>query len=271
MHLLGVTGVEDLLQDDVKQVISTLREAGIKVWMLTGDKLETAKCIAISTGFKSITQSFYEITETDEDQIEQKINNFSPSKSILMVTGGTLDVIMSRPDLEHIFFERAQLARSVVLCRCAPKQKAQVTSYIKEKLEKIVCGIGDGGNDVGMIQCASVGIGIEGKEGLQASLASDYSVLKFKNIQTLILWHGRLSYVRASLLANFVIHRGLIITVIQALFMITFYFVSVNIYNGWLTMFYATLFTNFPVFSMILDEDMPKDVVFNYPILYSLV
>lgn len=61
MILLGITGVEDLLQDDVKPVISTLREAGIKVWMLTGDKLETAKCIAISTGFKGISQTFFEI------------------------------------------------------------------------------------------------------------------------------------------------------------------------------------------------------------------
>ena len=73
------------------------------------------------------------------------------------------------------------------------------------------------------------------------------------------------------MLANFVIHRGLIITVIQALFMIIFYYVSVNIYNGWLIMCYSTFFTNFPVFSMILDEDIPKQVVFNYPILYSLV
>lgn len=67
MILLGITGVEDLLQDDVKPVISTLREAGIKVWMLTGDKLETAKCIAISTGFKAISQTFFEIQEIDDD------------------------------------------------------------------------------------------------------------------------------------------------------------------------------------------------------------
>ena len=78
MKLLGVTGVEDLLQDDVKSVIFTIREAGIKVWMLTGDKLETAKCIAISTGFKSITQSFHEITESDEQHIRDKIKSFSP-------------------------------------------------------------------------------------------------------------------------------------------------------------------------------------------------
>lgn len=145
-----------------------------------------------------------------------------------------------------------------------------MTNYIKDKLNKIVCGIGDGGNDVGMIQCANVGIGIEGKEGLQACLASDYSVSKFKHLQTLILWHGRLSYFRTSLLANFVIHRGLIITVIQTHFMVTFYFVAQNIYNGWLTMCYVSIFTTLPIFSLILDEDISKKEAFNYPSLYSL-
>lgn len=271
MKLLGVTGVEDLLQDEIKNTILTLREAGIKVWMLTGDKLETAKCIAISTGFKTLAQTFYEISEMEESLIYRKIADFDPNRSILIVTGGSLEVIMKSSSLCNFFFSQAQLAKSVVLCRCAPKQKAEVTLYIKDKMNKVVCGIGDGGNDVGMIQCASVGIGIEGKEGLQASLASDYSVLKFMYIQTLILWHGRLSYFRTSLLANFVIHRGLIITVIQTHFMITFYFVAQNIYNGWLTMCYVTIFTNFPVFSMILDIDISKKEAFNYPILYSLV
>ena len=65
-HTLGVTGVEDLLQDDIKSVMLHLKEAGINIWMLTGDKLETAKCIAISTGFKSSDQSFFEIIGNNE-------------------------------------------------------------------------------------------------------------------------------------------------------------------------------------------------------------
>lgn len=66
-----------------------------------------------------------------------------------------------------------------------------------------------------MIQEAHLGIGIVGKEGQQASLAADFSVLNFKAIKILILWHGRLSYKRSAVLAQFVIHRGLIISTIQ--------------------------------------------------------
>jgi phospholipid-translocating ATPase len=112
------------------------------------------------------------------------------------------------------FFKAASIAPSVVCCRCAPTQKSRITEELKIVHKKVVCGIGDGGNDVGMIMSASIGIGIEGKEGMQAALCSDFSVREFRAIRKLFLWHGRLSYVRTSLLANFIIHRGLIISVI---------------------------------------------------------
>jgi phospholipid-translocating ATPase len=271
MRLLGVTGVEDLLQEDIKSVILNIRDAGIKVWMLTGDKLETAKSIAISTGFKTGNQKFYEVNATIEAQINEELSNFDASTSVLLISGQTLDVILRNDFLKENFLSQAIKASSVVLCRCAPKQKAEVAIILKEELGKVICGIGDGGNDVGMIQSASIGIGIEGKEGLQASLASDFSVRKFKNILKLFLWHGRLSYLRSTTLANLVIHRGFVLTTIQYLFMIAFHFVSINIYNGYLNMFYGTLFTNMVVFSMIFDVDIPIHQAFNYPSLYKLL
>jgi phospholipid-translocating ATPase len=100
----------------------------------------------------------------------------------------------------------------VICCRCAPAQKAEITVGLKKILEFGVCAIGDGGNDVRMIQSANVGIGIEGKEGKQAALASDFSVTKFNTILKLTLWHGRLAYMRTALLTNFIFHRGLIVS-----------------------------------------------------------
>ena len=83
-----------------------------------------------------------------------------------------------------------------------------------------MCAIGDGGNDVGMIQEADVGIGIVGKEGQQASLAADFSILQFCTLTRLLLWHGRNSYQRSARLSQFIIHRGLIISFIQVLIII---------------------------------------------------
>jgi len=114
-----------------------------------------------------------------------------------------------------------------------------------------------------------VGIGIVGKEGMQASLASDFSILKFNYLRHLILWHGRLSYKRSAVLSQFVIHRGLIITIIQALFSIIFFFVAIPIYNGYLLVGYSTVYTSLPVFCLILDEDVDLESVMNFPPLYK--
>jgi phospholipid-translocating ATPase len=129
--------------------------------------------------------------------------------------------------------------------------------------------VGDGGNDVGMILEADVGIGIVGKEGMQASLASDFSILEFGYLRNLILWHGRLSYKRSSVLSQFVIHRGLIISVIQGIFIILFYFVAIPIYNGFLMLGYATVYTSLPVFSLVFDSDTSVDAVLKFPPLYK--
>ena len=113
-----------------------------------------------------------------------------------------------------------------------------------------------------------MGIGIAGKEGMQASLASDFSIVEFGYLRNLILWHGRLSYKRSAVLSQFVIHRGMIISVIQAIFIILFYFVSIPIYNGFLMLGYSTIYTSLPVFSLVFDEDTSLDAALKFPPLY---
>lgn len=116
---------------------------------------------------------------------------------------------------------------------------------------------------------ADVGIGIVGKEGMQASLASDFSILQFNYLTQLILWHGRLSYKRSAILSQFVIHRGLIISIIQAVFSIVFFYVAIPIYNGYLMMGYTTIYTSLPVFALVLDEDVDLKSVIKFPPLYK--
>lgn len=134
----------------------------------------------------------------------------------------------------------------------------------------------------------SAGIGIVGKEGKQASLAADFSIIQFSHLAKLLLWHGRNSYKRSAKLSQFVIHRGLIIAVIQAVFSSIFFFarelpvlhrrilrkdekliyVAIALYQGWLQVGYATLYTMAPVFSLVLDRDVNEDLAMLYPELY---
>ena len=94
---------------------------------------------------------------------------------------------------------------------------------IKEFSGLQTAAIGDGGNDVSMIQAAHIGIGIVGKEGKQASLAADYSINQFSHVGKLFLYHGRNSYLNSAMMSQFVIYRGCIMSFIQAIYSIVFY------------------------------------------------
>jgi len=120
-----------------------------------------------------------------------------------------------------------------------------------------------------MIQQADVGVGLVGKEGLQASLAADFSITKFKHLSHLLLWLGRLSYKNTATISKFVIHRGLIISLIQFIFSIMFYNLAVPIYNGMLIMGYSTIYTSLPVISLLLDQDTRVKNVMKFPTLYK--
>ncbi|KAK7867266.1 hypothetical protein R5R35_000250 [Gryllus longicercus] len=269
MELLCVTGVEDRLQDRVRPTLELLRNAGIKIWMLTGDKLETATCIAKSSRLVSRTQGLHifksVVTRTDA---HLELNTFRKKQDCaLVISGDSLEVCLQY--YQHEFLELACSCPAVVCCRCSPTQKAEVVRLIQRHTGKRTAAVGDGGNDVSMIQAADAGIGIAGREGLQASLAADFSISQFSHLARLLLVHGRHSYKRSASLSQFVIHRGLIISTMQAVFSSVFYFSSVPLYQGFLMVGYATLYTMFPVFSLVLDKDVSGKIALTYPELYK--
>ncbi|XP_040613724.1 probable phospholipid-transporting ATPase IIB isoform X3 [Mesocricetus auratus] len=269
MELLCLTGVEDQLQADVRPTLEMLRNAGIKIWMLTGDKLETATCIAKSSHLVSRTQDihiFRPVTSRGEAHLE--LNAFRRKHDCaLVISGDSLEVCLRY--YEHELVELACQCPAVVCCRCSPTQKAHIVTLLRQHTRKRTCAIGDGGNDVSMIQAADCGIGIEGKEGKQASLAADFSITQFRHIGRLLMVHGRNSYKRSAALGQFVMHRGLIISTMQAVFSSVFYFASVPLYQGFLMVGYATIYTMFPVFSLVLDQDVKPEMAILYPELYK--
>ena len=273
LELLGVTGVEDKLQKDVKPSLELLRNAGIKIWMLTGDKVETARCVAVSAKLVSRTQYIHTITKLSSTSgASSALDALSllrskPDSTALLIDGDSLLYFLTHHREE--FISLAVLLPAVIACRCSPTQKADVASLIRQHTHKRVACIGDGGNDVSMIQAADVGIGIVGKEGRQASLAADFSVTQFHHLTKLLVWHGRNSYKRSAKLAQFVIHRGLIISVCQTVYSIATKFEPHALYRDWLLVGYATVYTMAPVFSLVLDRDVDEGLANLYPELYK--
>ena len=269
LELLGVTGVEDKLQRDVKPSLELLRNAGIKIWMLTGDKVETARCVAVSAKLVARGQYIHTIAKLKRKDNAQDHLDFLRGKkdSALLIDGESLALLLTHFRTE--FIGLAVLLPAVIACRCSPTQKADIATLIREFTKKRICCIGDGGNDVSMIQAADVGVGIVGKEGRQASLAADFSITQFCHLTKLLVWHGRNSYKRSAKLAQFVIHRGLIIAVCQTMYSIAIKFEPDGLYVNWLMVGYATVYTMAPVFSLVLDKDVDENLANLYPELYK--
>ncbi|OQO16528.1 hypothetical protein B0A51_18660 [Rachicladosporium sp. CCFEE 5018] len=270
LHPLGLTAIEDLLQPLIKPSLETLRNAGLKIWMLTGDKPETARSIALSARLVSArSQMIHPILALRSPSLCLPALQpllASPSTTALLIDGASLALYLSHHP--SAFLAATLPLPAVIATRCTPSQKASITTLIRSATGKRVMAIGDGGNDVSMISAADIGIGIEGKEGRQASLAADFSVTQFSHIVKLLLWHGRNSYKRSAALGQFIMHRGLLISVAQTVFSIHLAGEPVALYRDWLLVGYATVYTMMPVFSLVLDRDVDERLTNLYPELY---
>ncbi|ELA42888.1 phospholipid-translocating P-type ATPase, flippase [Vittaforma corneae ATCC 50505] len=268
LDVVGLTGVEDKLQDKVKQTLESLRNAGIKIWMLTGDKIETAISIAFSSRLLTKNDHYMIIANcTSKDEIKKNLDALSTRGfNSLVVDGASLAVI-----IDHFldrFIDISKGLHCLVGCRYTPTQKAIMAAALREKANETVLCIGDGGNDVSMITQANVGVGIEGKEGSQASLAADFALKSFSDVLDLLLSHGRMCYKNTSKIAHLIFHRGVLLSTIQAIFCCLIHFFPISILQGKMPMLFI-LFTIFPLFWVIIDQDIPKSLSMQYPELFK--
>jgi phospholipid-transporting ATPase len=234
MELLGVTAVEDKLQDEVPEVIADLAKAGIVLWMLTGDKEETAINIGHSCNLlQADTQTFFLTRienaadfETRVDEVSNAVasasqenadrNGGSGGGEIALVLDGDSFKFFDEQSSEQRrkLLEIGKSCRSVIACRLTPDQKKQLVSLVKVDTvpRATTLAIGDGANDVSMIMEADVGVGIFGKEGRQAANNSDFAIGQFKYLRKLLLVHGRWNYCRQSKVFLYSMHKNMVLT-----------------------------------------------------------
>jgi len=173
----------------------------------------------------------------------------------------------------EVFLSLATHCRAVICCRVSPLQKAQVVKLVRDNIETVTLSIGDGANDVSMIQEAHVGIGISGLEGLQAARASDFSIAQFRFLQRLLLVHGRYAYRRISKVTLFSFYKNILLYLTQ------FWFASMNLWTGqslydsWALSLWNMAFSAFPIiFLGILDRDVEPHMMLStsmFPELYQ--
>ncbi|KAI0458431.1 hypothetical protein F5B21DRAFT_430821 [Xylaria acuta] len=301
LTLLGGTAIEDRLQDGVPDTIEVLGKAGIKLWVLTGDKVETAINIGFSCNLLNndmelitlkvvedesgntnseefITQLDAELTERlrhfglsgdDEDLAEARKNHEPPSPThALVVDGFTLKWVLDER-LKQKFLILCKQCASVLCCRVSPAQKAAVVSMVKNGLDVMTLSIGDGANDVAMIQEADVGVGIAGVEGRQAVMSADYAIGQFRFLQRLVLVHGRWSYRRmAEAIANF-FYKNMIWTFTIFWYQIWCNYDITYLFEYTYIILFNLIFTSLPPIVIgVLDQDVSDTVSLAVPQLY---
>ncbi|KAG0190932.1 hypothetical protein DFQ28_001233 [Apophysomyces sp. BC1034] len=220
MVLLGATAIEDKLQDGVPDTIHTLQEANIKVWVLTGDRQETA--INIGYSCKLLTEEMELIICNTEDHdstvsfLEKALDDVKlHSEPLALIIEGKPLTFALEKDVEKLFYELAIQCKAVICCRVSPLQKALVVKVVKKFSKSILLAVGDGANDVSMIQAAHVGVGISGVEGLQAARSADFSISQFRFLKKLLLVHGSWAYQRLSKMIFYYFYKNVALYLTQ--------------------------------------------------------
>lgn len=318
LKLLGATAIEDKLQDGVPEAIESLRQAGIKVWVLTGDKQETAISIGVSCKLLTADMQQIIINGTSEgecrnllsDAMEKygvksskKRNQSSKCKSnaasdylelpddaktssvpkwhagkeegkisaplALIIDGNSLVYILEK-DLESELFDLATSCSVVLCCRVAPLQKAGIVDLIKTRTDDMTLAIGDGANDVSMIQMADVGVGICGQEGRQAVMASDFAMGQFRFLKRLLLVHGHWNYQRIGYLILYNFYRNAVFVMMLFWYILSTAFSTTSALTDWSSVFYSVIYTSLPTIIVgVLDKNLSHRTLLQYPKLYG--
>jgi phospholipid-translocating ATPase len=373
LTLLGATAIEDKLQDGVPETISVLAQAGIKLWVLTGDKVETAINIACSCNLIESNTDVIQVTgsrsaeevserldhayqqfivplnrganakQKDDDDVlligkqqsaaratgkgrggsgddddnvddangDRELDDMPKARrprrdskikeqlqtSMATVLGssapvepidaaeaaeearGSLTLVVDGPSLEFIladavlsnnFLLIGRRCRSVLCCRVSPLQKSLVVKLARLGLKARCLAIGDGANDVSMIQAAQVGVGISGNEGMQAVMASDFAIAQFRFLQDLLLVHGRNNYRRLCKLILYSFYKNFVFVLVQFWYGADSAWSAENLYDAYVMAGYNLIFTAVPLLCLgIFDRDVSRATVLRFPQLYE--
>ncbi|CAG7867124.1 unnamed protein product [Brassica rapa] len=295
--LLGATAVEDKLQNGVPECIDKLAQAGIKIWVLTGDKMETAinigfACSLLRQEMKQIiinleTPHIKALEKAGEkDAIEQAsresvVKQMEEGKALITGSSGSHEafaLIIDGKSLTYAledefkkqFLDLATACASVICCRSSPKQKALVTRLVKTGTGKTTLGIGDGANDVGMLQEADIGIGISGVEGMQAVMSSDIAIAQFRYLERLLLVHGHWCYSRISSMICYFFYKNITFGVTVFLYEAYTSFSAQPAYNDWFLSLFNVFFSSLPVIALgVFDQDVSSRFCYKFPLLYQ--
>jgi len=190
----------------------------------------------------------------------------SKNKFSLVLDGKGLQSIFASPSstqqlVDVLSFEQCE---AVVFCRVSPKQKGEIVKTVQNHLgseKSTILAVGDGANDVPMINLANVGVGISGNEGSQAANSADYALSKFSDLYRLVFVHGRWNYRRTSKFLSLFLHKNFSFALVQFWFATVSAFSARTVYESSYMLLFNSIFGIVPLFLFgALDKDLDPDM-----------
>ncbi|XP_027445397.1 phospholipid-transporting ATPase IB-like isoform X6 [Zalophus californianus] len=277
--LLGATAIEDRLQARVPETITTLLKANIRIWVLTGDKRETTINIAYSCKLLSAHMPHIQLNSNSFEATQQAVTQNCEALGTrlgkendlaLIIDGETLKYAL-HSEIKRSFLNLALSCRAVLCCRLSPLQKAEIVNLVKNHVGAITLAIGDGANDVGMIQMAHVGVGISGNEGVLATNNSDYSIAQFSYLEKLLLVHGAWNHFRVTKCILYCFYKNVVLYIIELWFAFVNGFSGQIIFEHWCISLYNVIFTSLPPFTLgIFEQCCSQKSLLTHPQLYRI-
>jgi len=269
-------------------------QAGLKVWVLTGDKMGTAIAIGKTAELIPKLADINEVGiesflgEGDGRQEDIKLQEVMrllrcandaciaaekvDRPSTVVINGEALRICLKFSDATKLFMQIADRCCSVICCRVTPLQKSLVVKLVKQEKGITALSIGDGANDVSMIQEAHVGVGIQGLEGSQAARSGDYAIRQFKHLRRLMAVHGRWNYLRFCGLTQFSLYKNFCLCSALMAYQLTNAYSGTSPFDSYLLMVFNIAFTSLgPIMYGLLEKDLEDVLIEQYPRAYELV
>jgi magnesium-transporting ATPase (P-type) len=277
LEITGTSAVEDRLQPRVRETIQWLRDAGLYVWVLTGDRLETAVEIGRTSAVIGADSELLVIAQETDDGVRTQfaayLARFEAGDEmidpVLVLAGFATERALTEDS--EAFMTLAKHCHSVIFCRVSPFQKASLARFLRQSGGHTLA-IGDGANDVGMLQEANVGIGVKGREGAQAAQASDFAIPRFRHLVPLIAVHGHWVAHRLTHVSVFMLYKNFLMISVYLWSCFESKASPAEFYDSFLLSFFNLLFTVLPPFAYGLwERDVCKRSLLEFPQLYRQV
>jgi phospholipid-transporting ATPase len=266
LELLGCSGIKDELQGNVKDTIDFFLNTGMLIFILTGDKTETAINVGYQSGVLGENTVQIRIKDCQSKKhflsklriaLKYMKRHHFRKKFALIIDAKSLDIALN--NFEHQLCVTLKYCVSAIGCRMSPLQKSQITRLVQEKLDKKGLAIGDGVNDVSMIHAATNGVGIMGNEGTQAARTGDFAIPKFRHLKKLVGVHGRYNYIRNSYYLQASFYKNMVIVYMQAFFTFFCAYTGNTVFESWIITFFNTFHTTFvPIYFALFEKGLQK-------------